>query len=627
LALLHKRQQRHAPPNQTAGHGSNRKVEQFGRFAIAEAFDEDERDDFALLVRQTAHGSHQPLEVELGVHLRRRIVPDVLPRLFACQHLAGPNSRADSVDPAIAHYAVKPRVESGTFLPLHSGAERALDCDLGQIVGIGAIGREAMREPPQPRQQSLQSFLELAQVVFPCSCGLNDIARTFNPAKHKQEGNAVIRPSLRSIMICGAAIFVAGSAEAQLLPSLGGVLPGQSIGGVLGTGGAAPVVAPVIDRLNDVAGTVTGDTTSLLDLRRARLRGLVRDHHRVLDADREGNPIRRGEIVAIDPLPATIAQARSTGFRIVRDEQIEGLELHVVTFAPPAGDDTREGLARLRQIAPQAEFDYDHIFEPAGMGLLALGGSAAAAAGSRGVATVGMIDGGVSAHPALRHATIEQRGFAAPGPRPSGHGTAVASLIVGSDGRFQGAARDASLLVADVYGGDPTEGSALTIARALGWLTARGVRVINISLVGPPNPLLARAVATARARGILIVAAVGNDGPAAPPSYPASYPGVVAVTGVDAHDRALREAGRALHLDFAAPGADMAAALPRSGYAAVRGTSFAAPLVTARLVLAGGGDPAIEAVSREAVSGRGKVGKGVVCGACRIGLRDVGAKR
>ncbi len=112
-----------------------------------------------------------------------------------------------------------------------------------------------------------------------------------------------------------------------------------------------------------------------------------------------------------------------------------------------------------------------------------------------------MIDGGVSAHPSLRNASIEQRGFAAQGARPSGHGTAVASLIVGSDGRFQGAARGASLLVADVYGGDPTEGSAVTIARALGWLTARGVRVINMSLVGPPNPLLERAVAAANARG------------------------------------------------------------------------------------------------------------------------------
>lgn len=71
----------------------------------------------------------------------------------------------------------------------------------------------------------------------------------------------------------------------------------------------------------------------------------------------------------------------------------------------------------------------------------------------------------------------------------------------------------------------------------------------------------------------------------------------------------------------------MAAALPGSGYAMVRGTSFAAPLVTARLIAAGGGASALEAVSREAVKGRGRVGRGIVCGSCRIAPRDVGAKR
>ncbi|MEN2791924.1 S8 family serine peptidase [Sphingomonas oligophenolica] len=238
-----------------------------------------------------------------------------------------------------------------------------------------------------------------------------------------------------------------------------------------------------------------------------------------------------------------------------------------------------------------------------------------------------MIDGGVAVHPALRNATIEQRGFTPQGARPSGHGTAVASLIVGSDGRFEGALHGASLFVADVYGGDPAAGSAVTIARALGWLASRGVHVINMSLVGPANPLLERAIAVARARGILIVAAVGNDGPAAPPQYPASYPGVIAVTGVDGHDRALPEAGKALHLDFAAPGADMAAALPGSGYSIVRGTSFAAPLVTARLAGVGNRALAIETITREAVKGHGKVGKGIVCETCRVAPRDVGAKR
>jgi subtilisin family serine protease len=146
--------------------------------------------------------------------------------------------------------------------------------------------------------------------------------------------------------------------------------------------------------------------------------------------------------------------------------------------------------------------------------------------------------------------------------------------------------------------------------------------VINISLVGPPNMLVQRAIQIVRSRGIQIVAAVGNDGPAAPPQYPASYPGVIAVTAVDGGGRALPEAGKAAHVDFAAPGADMAAALPGNGYTRVRGTSFAAPLAAARLLAAG--TPV--ALASEARPGKGRVGRGIVCGACRIEPRSVGAK-
>jgi len=206
-------------------------------------------------------------------------------------------------------------------------------------------------------------------------------------------------------------------------------------------------------------------------------------------------------------------------------------------------------------------------------------------------------------------------------PQPTGHGTAVASLLVGSQGPFRGAATGARLFVADVYGGNRAAGSATSIVRALGWLSGHRPQVINISLVGPPNLLVQRAIQIVEARGIEVVAAVGNDGPAAPPQYPASYPGVIAVTAVDAGGRALPEAGKPAHLDFAAPGADMAAALPGNGFIGPR-TSFAAPLAAARLLAAG--SPG--ALVTEARPGKGRVGRGIVCGACRIDPRIVGAK-
>jgi hypothetical protein len=66
----------------------------------------------------------------------------------------------------------------------------------------------------------------------------------------------------------------------------------------------------------------------------------------------------------------------------------------------------------------------------------------------------------------------------------------------------------------------------------------------------------------------------------------------------------------------------MAAALPGQGYTRVRGTSFAAPLAAARLLAAG--SPA--ALAAEARPGKGKVGRGIVCGPCRIDPRLVGAR-
>jgi len=156
----------------------------------------------------------------------------------------------------------------------------------------------------------------------------------------------------------------------------------------------------------------------------------------------------------------------------------------------------------------------------------------------------------------------------------------------------------------------------------LSWAASKRPSVINISLVGPLNGPLAQAIASLRARGIQVVAAVGNDGPAAPAQYPASYPGVISVTAVDARGRAIPEASPATHLDFAAPGADMLAAFPGKGYTVVRGTSFAAPLAAARLAFTG----SYQRLALEARPGKGKVGRGIVCADCRVDPKLVRAK-
>ena len=431
-----------------------------------------------------------------------------------------------------------------------------------------------------------------------------------------------------------AAALIAGSAGAQLLPGVG--LPPVSLPAPVGN---VPVVGPVLHdmlkqaeaqqvirpTLDTVAGLpeaiAEAGAGTLLDLRRLRLQELIRSNRNQLESDGNGQPVRRGVLVAVEPDPLSLQLATHAGFRVIADETDQIIGLRSVQFAVPRGMSARGGLKRLRSAAPQLQADYDHVFEPAGGGLMPLNAALASVSGAGGGRIVGMIDGGVASHPSLAGASIEQNGFSG-SPQPTGHGTAVASLLVGSQGPFHGAAVGASLYVADVYGGTRAAGSATAIVRALGWLAGHRAQVINISLVGPPNKLIERAVQLVQRRGIQLVAAVGNDGPAAPPQYPASYAGVVAVTAVDGRGRALVEAGKATHLDFAAPGADMAAALPGEAYTRVRGTSFAAPLAAARLLLAG--SPA--QLVTEARPGRGRVGRGIVCGDCRIEPRAVGAK-
>ncbi len=438
----------------------------------------------------------------------------------------------------------------------------------------------------------------------------------------------------RNLLGAAGILFFAGTAGAQLLPGVGlppvslptpvAGLPvaGPVLNSVLSQPGAQQAIRPTLDSVGGPPEAIADSgAPNLLELRRLRLDALIKSNEAVLERDDRGEPVRRGILVAVDPDPASIQQAERAGFRLLADERDPVLGLRSVKLEVPQGRSARSALKLLAKAAPRLEADYDHVYEPSGGSLAPLATALAASAGAGDGRAIGMIDGGVASHPSLAGASIEQNGFVGD-PRPTGHGTAVASLLVGSQGPFRGAATGARLYVADVYGGSQAAGSASAIVKALGWLAGRRPQVINISLVGPANKLLARAIQIVQSRGIEIVAAVGNDGPAAPPQYPASYPGVLAITAVDSHGRALPEAGKAAHLDFAAPGADMAAALPGQGYARVRGTSFAAPLAAARLLEAG----SPSRLAAQARPGKGRVGRGIVCGECRIDPKSVGAK-
>lgn len=396
----------------------------------------------------------------------------------------------------------------------------------------------------------------------------------------------------RIAAIAAALALAAPPASAQLI---GGGLPGVSLpspdlGDVPLERPAPPrtprVRTPRVDSVvRETAPALAGAVDEVLsDVGRLRLDELIRAHPEAVELDDAGAPVVRGRVLAIAPTPEALEAARQAGFEVVEEVELAALGLRVTALRPPEGMSAREAVRRLRALDPAGGYEFDHLYAGAGGADGAsgrAGGSATQAA--RGL-RIGLVDTGVDArHPTFVGARLEQRGFGPGGLRAQAHGTAVASLLAGRDGRFRGAAPGARLLVADVYGQGPTGGSASILARAFAWLAEARTPVINISLVGPPNRVLEAAVKGLTDRGHLLVAAVGNDGPAAPPLYPAAYPGVVAVTAVDAGGRILLEAGRGDHVDVAAPGADMAAARAGGGYTRVRGASFAAPLVAGLL--------------------------------------------
>lgn len=399
------------------------------------------------------------------------------------------------------------------------------------------------------------------------------------------------------LIVVIAALVLAGPAVAQLRG-----LPG-AIGSA--TQGLPSVGLPSVSGIGQVTETLS--PRGLADLRLRRLLDVVRDNRRALDVDDAGDPVVRAEVLATAPSPAGLSAAQSLGFLVLRRDRLEGLDLELVTLQAPGRMSLREALRKLTRADPTGSYDYNHLYFIAAEPRV---GQAGIGIGSTGAIRLGLIDTGLEpSHPSLAAASVQRQGFAPGGYRPAGHGLAVASLT--------GAGKGAVLYSADVYGAGPTGGSAEAVVRALAWMAEVHAPVVNISLVGPANRPLQAAIEAVQKRGGLVVAAVGNDGPAAPATYPASYPGVVAVTGVDRRGKVLLEAGRASHLDFAAPGADIAAAQP-SGYAGVRGTSFAAPIVAGRLamlILQGSRDPVTDlarlaqaAGKVERAYGRGLVG-------------------
>ncbi len=198
---------------------------------------------------------------------------------------------------------------------------------------------------------------------------------------------------------------------------------------------------------------------------------------------------------------------------------------------------------------------------------------------------VGVVDGPIAAIPALMLARIARKSFLGHTDiaAPPDHATAIAVLMTGRDANagFTGIAAGTSLYSAEIMraAGPDTLATSAALARAIDWLLGEKVQIINLSLGGPGDAVMARVFARLADMPVVVVAAAGNGGPAAPPPYPAAYRGVIAVTATDAADRPYGAANRGAYITLAAPGVDLWVPDEASGHY-VSGTSFAAAVAT-----------------------------------------------
>ncbi|WP_255955528.1 type VII secretion-associated serine protease mycosin [Streptomyces odontomachi] len=169
-----------------------------------------------------------------------------------------------------------------------------------------------------------------------------------------------------------------------------------------------------------------------------------------------------------------------------------------------------------------------------------------------------------------------------------GHGTKAAGIIAARRAKgtgFVGLAREATIIPIKQNDAEG-HGKAELLADAIAYAVQKKADVINISqdTAGgvKPAPSLENAVEDAIRHGVVVVASAGNNGAKTgkEKTYPASYPGVLAVGASDRNNERALFSQRSGELGVAAPGVDMVSTVPGKGHCSDDGTSFSAPYVS-----------------------------------------------
>lgn len=363
----------------------------------------------------------------------------------------------------------------------------------------------------------------------------------------------------------------------------------------------------------------------------------IRPRRAVSVPDRASN-----EIVTLGLNETSILELTQAGFAVSQRTAIALTGSELVKLTIPRGMTLDAARQAVVTAAPSASVDFNHFYQPeqqepsscTGGGCTLVrhlvgwpsGSSQIQATSCAAPLPIGLIDTAINAgHPSLSKARIEVVRLEDGAKPTSGeqHGTAVAALLVGAaDSRAPGLLPTATLVAIDAfqrYRKATDIADIYDLVRALDVMSTRNIRIVNLSLSGPPNILFEKVVRATISKGTILIAAAGNDGPNAKPVYPAGYPEVIAVTAVDRNMKPYRRAVRGDHIDIAAPGVGVWTAASVSGGRQKTGTSFAAPFVTAAASLLLGANPRMDpddvadALTRSA-SDKGAPGKDTIFG-------------